>query len=118
MPAGTGIALERAEVTVEAVTLDAFCAERGLAPDFVKIDVEGAELLVVRGMKSVLVGARPRLMVEKNDEEDRALERELADAGYLFLSPDLEFGAGGRMHFGNNFCIHRDDPLLAELRPE
>ena len=111
-----GIALERAEVKVEAVTLDAFCDERGLAPDFVKIDVEGAELLVVRGMKSVLAGARPRLMVERNGSEDSALERELAEAGYRFLSPGLELGAEGRMRYRNNFCIHRDDPLLAELR--
>jgi FkbM family methyltransferase len=114
----TGIALERAAVKVEAVTLDAYCAERGLEPDFVKIDVEGAELLVVRGMKAVLAGARPRLMVEMNDEQDRALERELAEAGYVFLSPELEFDADGRMHVGNNFCIHSSDPLLAELRSE
>lgn len=113
----TGIALERAEVKVEAVTLDAFCAERGLSPDFVKIDVEGAELLVVRGMRSVLASARPRLMVEKNDEEDETLEAELAAAGYVFLSPELERAPDGRMHFGNNFCLHADDPLLAELRP-
>ena len=111
----TGIAAERAEVKVEATTLDAFCAERALVPDFVKIDVEGAELLVVRGMKSVLASARPRLMVEKNDEDEAGLERELAAAGYRFLSPELRASADGRMHFGNNFCLHADDPLLAEL---
>ncbi|MGA9583170.1 MAG: FkbM family methyltransferase [Allosphingosinicella sp.] len=111
----TGIALERAEVTVKATTLDAFCADRGLVPDFIKIDVEGAELLVVRGMKSVLRSARPRLMIEKNDEDEEGLESELIAAGYVFLSPELEPSRDGRMHFGNNFCLHGDDPLLAEL---
>jgi FkbM family methyltransferase len=111
--ARTGIALERVEVTVEATTLDAFCSERGLVPDFVKIDVEGAELMVVRGMKTLLREARPRLMVEKNDEEDHELERELAAAGYVFLSEALEPSADGRMHFGNNFCLHAEDPLAA-----
>ncbi|HYE28929.1 MAG TPA: FkbM family methyltransferase [Allosphingosinicella sp.] len=110
----TGIAVERAEVQVEAITLDAFCEARRLVPDFVKIDVEGAELLVVRGMRSLLRGARPRLMVEKNDEDEAELERELAAAGYVFLSPRLEPSGDGRMHFGNNFCVPTDDPLLAE----
>lgn len=112
----TGIALERAEVKVEATTLDAFCAERGIAPDFVKIDVEGAELLVVRGMKSVLRSARPRLMVEKNDEKDDALGQELAAEGYVFLSPDLQLSADGHMHLGNNFCIHSGDSILSEIK--
>lgn len=109
----TGIALERAEVQVEAVTLDSFCEARGLVPGFVKIDVEGAELLVVRGMRSLLRSARPRLMVEKNDENDEELERELTAAGYVFLSPRLEPSGDGRMHFGNNFCVPAEDPLLA-----
>lgn len=114
----SGIALERSEVKVEATTLDAFCAERGLAPDFVKIDVEGAELMVVRGMRSVLGTAKPRLMIEMTGEreEQEALERELVAAGYVFLSERLEPNTDGRPHFGNNFCLHSDDPLLAELR--
>lgn len=112
----SGIAAERTEVKVESTTLDDFCAERSLKPDFIKIDVEGAELRVVRGMGSILAGARPRLMIEKNDWKDDALERELAQAGYVFLSPGLELRSGGRMHAQNNFCVHSDDPLLAELR--
>jgi FkbM family methyltransferase len=111
--AGSGIALERLEVKVEATTLDAFCADRGLAPDFIKVDVEGAEAMVVRGMRSVLRTARPRLMIEIADPDDAALERELVDAGYVFLSERLEPSPGGRPQIGNNFCLHGDDPLLA-----
>jgi FkbM family methyltransferase len=114
----SGVVLERSEVKVEATTLDAFCAERGLVPDFIKIDVEGAELMVVRGMRSVLRSAKPRLMVEmtEEDEAQRLLEREIADAGYVLLSEKLEPSPDGRAHFGNNFCLHADDPLLAEIR--
>lgn len=110
-----GFIPERIEVKVEATTLDVFCAERGVVPDFVKIDAEGAERRVVRGMRSVLASARPRLMVEKNDRGDDGLERDLAAASYRFLTPALEPAAGGRMQYRNNFCLHAEDPLLAEL---
>ncbi|HEX8626145.1 MAG TPA: FkbM family methyltransferase [Allosphingosinicella sp.] len=116
--ARSGIALERSEVKVEATTLDVFCAERAIVPDFIKIDVEGAELMVVRGMKSVLRSAKPRLMVEMTEEDEgqALLERELADSGYIFLSERLEPSPDGRAVFGNNFCLHADDPLLGEIR--
>ena len=51
---------------VEAVSLDGYCAANGLAPSFVKVDVEGAELAVLRGGHRVLAGVanRPELFVE------------------------------------------------------
>jgi FkbM family methyltransferase len=50
-------------VSVRVSTLDAFFAERSNAPDVVKIDVEGAELRVLRGMSRLLASGRPRAMV-------------------------------------------------------
>lgn len=47
------------------VRLDDFAESHGLPdPDFVKIDVEGAELLVLTGMHRMLERARPRLHIE------------------------------------------------------
>lgn len=40
-------------------TLDAFAAQTGLVPDALTIDVEGAELLVLRGAERTLREARP-----------------------------------------------------------
>jgi FkbM family methyltransferase len=48
---------------VEAVTLDQFCADRGLRPAVIKIDVEGAEKFVLEGANSVLE-AMPILVFE------------------------------------------------------
>ena len=51
-------------VRVPAVSLDGYVRERGIARvDVVKIDVEGAEEGVVRGMGAVLERCRPRLIV-------------------------------------------------------
>ncbi len=44
-------------IRVETTSLDAFCAARGIYPSIVKIDVEGAELDVLRGGRETL--ARP-----------------------------------------------------------
>ena len=38
-----------ARLTVPVVTVDGFCAREGIDPDFIKIDVEGWELAVLRG---------------------------------------------------------------------
>ncbi|MFN4080843.1 MAG: FkbM family methyltransferase [Saprospiraceae bacterium] len=50
--------------TVHTQTLDAYCAEHALAPDFLKIDVEGNELRVFRGGEQTLRKYKPRILVE------------------------------------------------------
>lgn len=53
------------EVTVPVDTLDALCARAALARlDFIKIDVEGAELQVLMGGQQVIEAFRPTLLVE------------------------------------------------------
>jgi FkbM family methyltransferase len=54
-----------ARTLVPASTLDAWLAQTGQPPPtLVKIDVEGAELGVLRGMRQTLHSARPALIVE------------------------------------------------------
>jgi FkbM family methyltransferase len=53
------------EVSVPVDTLDRLCARAGLNRlDFVKIDVEGAELSVLRGARHVIDAFRPALLIE------------------------------------------------------
>jgi FkbM family methyltransferase len=51
---------------VSVVSIDQFCGDRGLTPQVIKIDVEGAELAVLRGARSTVAAAGPalRLFVE------------------------------------------------------
>jgi FkbM family methyltransferase len=64
---------EHLRVVVDGDTLDGFRARAGLTRiDFVKIDVEGAELHVLRGGEATIERLKPVVMVEI---EDRHLER-------------------------------------------
>jgi FkbM family methyltransferase len=59
-----------AAAEVALVTLDAWAARTGLArADFVKIDVEGAELAVLRGARRLLGAEGVRLLLELHAEE-------------------------------------------------
>jgi FkbM family methyltransferase len=51
-------------VRVEMVTLDEFCGEAGVIPDVMKIDAEGAELIVLKGMPRVLREGNPVILIE------------------------------------------------------
>ena len=47
------------------VTLDGFCAERGIAQvDFIRMDIEGAELMALNGASAVLDRDRPHVLLE------------------------------------------------------
>ncbi|HZY20341.1 MAG TPA: FkbM family methyltransferase [Ramlibacter sp.] len=55
---------DAAEVAGQTITLDDWSASTGVVPDFVKCDVEGAELLVFRGARETLARHRPAVFAE------------------------------------------------------
>jgi FkbM family methyltransferase len=77
----------RQVLEVQAVSLDGWFSP-GARLDFVKIDVEGAEGLVLAGMRRVLREARPVLAVEFHDDEAWGSRQELLDAGYALSRTD------------------------------
>ena len=50
-----------AATAVPVTTIDAFCARHGVTPDFIKVDVEGSELDVLRGARQTIARTAGRL---------------------------------------------------------
>lgn len=72
------------ELKVRTARLDSLLAREEIAPPkVVKIDVEGAELLVLQGATGLLTRHRPRLFIEAHTRElARACSERLAGLGY------------------------------------
>jgi FkbM family methyltransferase len=66
----SGLAPTRA-YDVEATTLDEYCTDRALAPDFIKIDAETAEPQILRGSTHTLARHRPLIALEVWDDPAR-----------------------------------------------
>lgn len=125
---GSGHLLEgqgagRGRQTVRLTTLDRFIGDNPTERlDFLKIDVEGAELAVLRGARQTLARFRPRLLVELNPAALRAAGSEpddllslLHDFGYHvaevapkglvpFCAADLAQRPDLRDGYTNLFC--------------
>lgn len=69
-------------ITVPASSLDQLLGEHRV--DLIKIDVEGAALGVVEGMKGVLERSSPTLFIEYHGSRELVALMRLQDAGYRF----------------------------------
>jgi len=75
-------------ITVEAISLDSYI-ESHSAPDFVKCDVEGAEVAVFQGAARLLAEMRPILLVEMHTPENQQLlPQQFAANGYACRNLD------------------------------
>lgn len=53
------------KILVKTISIDDFCSQQQIFPDFIKIDVEGAEPLVLKGMQKLFEsGHRPIILCE------------------------------------------------------
>jgi FkbM family methyltransferase len=77
----------REEQTVSTLTLDVLL-EDVCKPDFIKIDVEGAEKMVMDGAGKTLSTARPILYVEVNSASSDAVTMILKSHKYRFVDGD------------------------------
>lgn len=100
--ASTGRVSSRGNLEVLAVSLDELIAARRIPfPDFIKIDVEGAELQVLCGARSLLREARPTLFLATHSPE---AHRE---------SCDLLRGLGYRLSTFGRESLEDTDEIMA-----
>lgn len=98
-------------VTVPAVSLDSLLAEGRKAPGLLKIDVEGAEYLVLRGAQRLLQQCHPLVVLEYHSiNSRRQCVAYLKERGYSItgienrrLSGDLKDGQG----YGHLLAVYR-----------
>ena len=75
---GTGHLGESGTLEVRTLRLDDYCAEHGLVPTAIKIDVEGAEMSVLFGARDTLARHRPTIFLSTHGAEVHA-----ASLGFL-----------------------------------
>jgi FkbM family methyltransferase len=83
-----GVDARTYSVSVPVTTIDDYCADNGLAPAFLKVDVESFELEVLEGAKATLAGCQPIAVVEIARHEDEVLAL-MTSLGYGLFSDDL-----------------------------
>lgn len=90
------------EVTV--VTLDQYVSEKGITPDFVKIDIEGYEYQALAGMRTTLQSLKG-LMVEVSERQPEVADL-LLSAGFRMKDErGNPLDHLGSAFFGNVFAI-------------
>jgi FkbM family methyltransferase len=90
-------------IDVEVTTVDAEVRSAGVRPAVVKVDVEGGELAVVRGMRSTIAEHRPVLLVEVSEASAPELARLLGGYSGFRVGRGLEPLESGRGLFNALF---------------
>ena len=83
--ATAGNAPSKAElISVRCLRLDTYCADTGVMPDLVKLDVEGHELAALRGMEGTISTGQPFIILEYGmaEGDNMAASLFLVDRGY------------------------------------
>lgn len=107
--------LSASECEVNVTTLDDYVREQSLpSVDFIKMDIEGAEMLALLGMRDVLSRFQPSILFEFNPPCLRRLGVQpeqvlkfLEDYGYSFYSADkrlMPLRSDGITQYGNIYA--------------
>lgn len=107
--------VEKSIVEVPCTTLDDFLLQtQALSPSFIKIDVEGAEVNVLNGMKDTLEKNDIALMVEVTENPSDVFSL-LIGAGFKLFSSNKNPVDDSRDMKGNIFCVKEKDNRIRIL---
>lgn len=114
----SGVTAEKKIIEVETVTIDSFMEQEypDEKPEFIKIDIEGAELLAIQGMKKTLNLYSPTVMIEATENIPEVLKI-MYDFDYIIISPQKNRVTDFHNVYFNVFCIHKSkQELLKKLK--
>jgi FkbM family methyltransferase len=100
---------DRSVIEIETIALDTFSRQTGLIPDLIKIDTEGAELLVCEGAKHLLTHNHPALIIATHPlwlppgQTIEELFKLLSDFGYRIVDSEICKYKG--IDHGDYFCV-------------
>jgi len=85
------------EIEIDSIVLDDFILNENINPKLIKVDVEGAEYSVVKGLNKFLSDNSPMLVLEylseeRGNEEHKNAEEELRSYGYSAFLIDTNGG--------------------------
>jgi len=72
------------------ISIDAFCARRGLRPEVIKIDAEGAEIGILRGAETTLRTCRPTVILSVHPREIELAGEDLKSLWLVLDNLDYE----------------------------
>lgn len=75
-------------VMIQQIALDEFPEKNNIIPNFIKIDVDGYELEVLKGLENAILKYKPMMVVETNDDVN--ILEFLKNKNYRLLNLDLE----------------------------
>lgn len=105
---GFGVPYDRTgTISVQTRTVDSLIAEGAIPPpNVVKIDVEGAEAAVLRGMPNVLASGRPTFVFELDAADDEELRSKRLEVESIFASAGFESSELPLSYGGNHLVRH------------
>lgn len=101
----------RERLHVPTLTLDTI-AETQPRPDFIKIDVEGAELAVLEGATNLMSVHHPTIYIEIGQSVFQAIAKLVHNYGYAIFGPDGK--PADRKDLANYFLIHKSSDHMLQ----
>jgi len=76
---------------VKVMTIDKWCADNNIIPDFIKIDVEGGELRVLQGAENIISKYKPGILCEISQENTNQFDYNAGDIPIFLEGYNIEY---------------------------
>lgn len=114
--AAPGVQVSTTPVKIPVIKIDTYCEQSAYRPDFIKVDVEGHELAVLRGAEKLLGSEKPPMLMVEVQSDHREIIAMLRNYGYCLFSATGELlGDSLVVKNGNIFAFH---PVFHQERLE